>query len=90
MMKTQTTGVVTPFLHSNGTSKKELLDLRKAAYRALIPVAGALKRMAPNGRDYYPDPGRMERAVAQHTRRIEVVRALMEELEQEAIAIDQL
>jgi hypothetical protein len=68
----------------NGTSRQELLALRKTTYRAVHAAVLAVQQMAPNGRDYYPDPGRFERAQAQHQRRLAILRALLEECVLEA------
>lgn len=75
--------IIMPFVHMNGTSKNELLELREKAYSALDSAMDALKEMAPNGRDYYPDPGRMEKAVEQHRRRMKAITDIMAELEKE-------
>jgi len=79
--------IVTPIVHLNGTSKDALLEQREDVYQALRTVECALCQMAPNGRDYYPEPGRMEKAQAQHKRRMGMVGMLLEEIEAEACAI---
>lgn len=80
--------LVIPFVHLNGTSKSELLALREQVYAALDEAAAALRQMAPNGRDYYLEPGRFEEAVAQHDSRIKAIRDIMAELEKECEAIN--
>lgn len=80
--------IVVPIVHDNGTSKRCLLEYREAAYSSLQDALESLKEMSPNGRDYYPDPGRFEKAVAQHTRRMRVITDLMVELEAECAAIN--
>lgn len=73
--------VIHPIVHMNGTSADELIDLRSNAWDALRKALDMLKRMAPNGRDYYPEPGRMDLAHEQHDRRLRTVCNLMNELE---------
>ena len=80
--------VVVPIVHMNGTSRAELLKLRKAAYLALREAEKALMQMSPNGRDYYPEPGLMEKALTQHDRRLKTVAGLMDELVIEADRIE--
>lgn len=82
--------VVVPVVHLNGTSAKELLELREDAFLALDKARDALCKMAPNGRDYYPDPGRMDKALAQHERRLRSVTDLMGEVETECVKILEL
>lgn len=81
--------IVLPIVHLNGTSAESLINARDEAYRALSDALMAFREVAPNGRDYYPDPGRMERAVAQHQRRCETIYGLMLELEYEVGEIEE-
>lgn len=54
-----------PCIHPNGTSKNELLAALSNASLALDAAFVALKKTAPNGRDYYPlGPEAMRNAVA--------------------------
>ena len=80
--------IVTPIVHLNGTSKAMLLEELDGAYRALDDALCAMAQAAPNGRDYYPEPGRMEKAVAQHERRMRTIRDLRDELEREVGMIE--
>jgi len=80
--------IVTPIVHLNGTSKEALLEQREVVYQALRTVERALCQMAPNGRDYYPEPGRMDKAQAQHERRMGMVKTLLDEVMEEACSID--
>ena len=80
--------VVTPVIHFNGTSACELVRLRSDAYDAIQEAARVLANMAPNGRDYYPKPGLMDKAVAQHQRRMQTLRDLMQEIENEIATIE--
>jgi len=81
---------IIPFVHMNGTSLNELLALRENFYSALDAAYTALKQMAPNGRDFYPDPGRMERALEQHRRRQQAIQDLQKEIELECELINEL
>lgn len=82
--------ITVPIIHPNGTSRKELLDLRENAYAALEHALDALKRMTPNGRDYYPaGPCLLNGALLQHQRRLQAVHGIMEELEEECRQINE-
>jgi hypothetical protein len=79
-MTTTEIAIVHPIVHLNGTSREELIELRCKTYAAINDAYAVLKRMAPNGRDYYPEPGLMDLAVAQHTRRMQTLDDLLKEL----------
>ena len=83
-------GLILPIVHLNGTSRESLLEDREKLYTALREADRALAQAGPNGRDFYPEPGLMEKAVAQHRRRQATLAGLIAEIEAEAIAIDQL
>lgn len=89
-MAINTESIVLPIVHLNGTSRETLQDTRSETYRALDDALSALKRMAPNGRDYYVSPGLMEAAQKQHERRMQAITDLMDEIEYECneIAFD--
>lgn len=73
--------LVAPHVHLNGTSKAELLEQLENIYTALGEAYDAVKRSAPNGRDYYPlPPDAMEAAREQHVRRLTVIDSLRNEL----------
>ena len=76
----RTVEVVTPIVHLNGTGKGDLEQVRLDVYDALGAALDALRQMAPNGRDYYPEPGRMDRAVEQHERRMRMISGLQDEI----------
>jgi hypothetical protein len=78
---------VTPIVHLNGTSLESLLEQREHVYCKLGDVFEALKQMAPNGRDYYAEPGRLDKAEEQHRRRMLAVQVLQDEIEAEMTAI---
>jgi cell division protein FtsB len=48
-----------------------------------------MKRAAPNGRDYYVEPGLLQKAEEQHRRRLQVIHDLREELETEVQQLDE-
>ena len=77
-----------PAVHMNGTSGTQLMGQLEEVERHLSAAFDALKRAAPNGRDYYVIPERdrrpaLEVAEIVHTRRLDVVYALMSELSDE-------
>lgn len=80
--------ITTPIIHLNGTPKQMLLDQLNNAYRKIDEAIYALRRAAPNGRDYYPEPGRMDWAVEQHDRRMRALCDLLSEIECEIQMID--
>ena len=75
--------IIAPIIHLNGTSAEHLLNHLFDAYNGLQDAYERLKLCAPNGRDFYPEPGRMDKAEAQHRRRLQTVHDLMNELERE-------
>lgn len=79
--------VVSPIIHLNGTSKQRLLDALSEAYWAVGQAMDKLRHCAPNGRDYYPEPGRMERACEQHDMRGRYLKAVLDSLQAEVDAI---
>lgn len=83
------TNVVVPIVHLNGTGKEELLRQRLVFYEALREAEKKLCDMTPNGRDYYVEPGRMEKANAQHRQRLLTLAGLLAEIELEIDSIDQ-
>lgn len=82
------TDVVLPIVHLNGTSKDRLMANLNNVWDALDKVFHAMREASPNGRDYYPDPGRMDLAVAQHRRRMQMITDLQQELTEEIEGID--
>jgi hypothetical protein len=90
MQATPATEPVLPIVHLNGTTRTELVELRANCVDSLREAGRMLAAMAPNGRDYYPEPGRMDRAVEQHDRRMNALRELINEIEAEMLAVDRL
>ena len=82
-----TTAWPIPIIHRNGTSRDVLLTQRSDFGAALRAALVALADMAPNGRDFYPEPGRLERALAVHRKREMVLREMLSYVQDEAEAI---
>lgn len=76
-----------PIVHMNGTSADRLMESLSDVCDAAQKTYEALKQAAPNGRDYYQEPGRMEKAEAQHRWRMMLLDALQKSVEQEMDAI---
>jgi len=73
--------LIVPSVHLNGTSREELTEQLEAAAAAVQEAIGALRRAAPNGRDYYPQgPQMIGRAIEQHTVRMDHLRTVLREL----------
>ncbi len=81
--------IVHPFVHLNGTSRKELLSLRQDARLAIKAAQQALADMGPNARDYYPIPGSWELALAQHGQRVTLLAELYKAIEEEAYKLQE-
>jgi hypothetical protein len=79
----EVTQPILPIIHLNGTSADQLLDDYGRFYDLLYKALDRIGLISPNPRDYYPEPGRMDKAVAQYERRCDTLRALMHEVEQE-------
>lgn len=79
--------VVTPIVHRNGTSPGELLQQRSELRIALAAVLGKLEAAAPDGRDYYPEPGKINDAIRQHAARVATINAMMRDIEVEMESI---
>lgn len=63
--------MITPTIHLNGTSRETLLAQATNATEALTDAIEAMRAMAPNGRDYYPQGDNAIRAAIQeHSARI--------------------
>ena len=70
-----------PTIHHNGTPREQLIDQVETAVCAMTDAITALERMAPNGRDYYPQgPEAITEAVAEHRARLSKARDLVKEL----------
>jgi queuine/archaeosine tRNA-ribosyltransferase len=77
-----------PTIHSNGTSRAELMAQLEAAHSALDVAIGALEQACPNGRDYYPQgAAAIQEALRQHANRLHNLTAVSLELRKIAEAI---
>jgi len=78
--------MITPTINFNGNSIDDLVKPRLTAMDHLMDAIEALKQVTPNGRDYlYMSACHADRAI--HYSRMEVLRALREELMREAVYI---
>lgn len=77
-----------PTVHRNGTAYEDLFEQVMIAREALEGAVKALRRMSPNGCDYYlqGEVAIME-ASSQHSDRIRAVEKILEELYEVAIGI---
>jgi len=73
-----------PTIHLNGTSKDSLIEGLCEASQSLNDAYDALKRTAPNGRDYYPQgPLALDAATDEHMgrlRRLDEIKREIDEL----------
>jgi len=73
--------LIVPCVHMNGTSKFELVLQLEDTYLAIGNAIDALKKAAPNARDYYVyDSGAYEEAREQHFDRMERLYRVQNEL----------
>jgi hypothetical protein len=82
-----------PAIHLNGTGRAGLQDNLARAHRALDAALTALAAAGPNRRDYYilPDADAHWRAaLAEHERRLDAVRALLDDVTADALALDEI
>ena len=82
--------MISPVIHPNGDRKDTLLRNLQDAYRAVSQAITALRECAPNGRNCYPAPGRMEAAIAQYKRRQTLLEEVRASLAEEAKMIEKL
>lgn len=89
MAKKPKVEVVAPIIHMNGSSKDRLIEALSNAYDKFSEAYDALRQCAPNGRDYYLEDGRFDKARDQHIRRLGAVAGVMESLDAEMTAIQE-
>ena len=82
--------IVTPIIHPNGDSAEVLLTNLKEAFRAVRAAIEAVYSCAPNGRNYYPEPGRFKRALVQNDERLAKLLAVKQSIRDEAIALQRI
>jgi hypothetical protein len=74
--------MMTPTIHSNGTSRQELVRQLEEACNAIRQAERALAEAAPNGRDYYPQgDDAIKAAQQQHFQRQDRLQSVRSELE---------
>tara|TARA_Y100000310_G_C20285717_1_gene624766 strand:+ start:230 stop:493 length:264 start_codon:yes stop_codon:yes gene_type:complete len=73
-----------PTLHLNGSGQQNLYDQFSDATEALRNAIETMRRMTPNGRDYYVqgDADCYREAMAQHEARVLKVSGVLEEIEE--------
>jgi len=80
--------MITPTIHTNGTSGERLLEQQLKAIAALRAAMAAMEEAYPNGRDYYPQgPSAINEATIEHSARMRAVSAVLNQYEQIAEAI---
>lgn len=79
-----------PILNLNGTSAEMLLEQRHKLAQALELARSDLREAAPNGRDWQTvrDPATFKAAQAEHARRDDALRLLIDVVRAEIEAID--
>jgi hypothetical protein len=80
-----------PTIHMNGTSKRQLVEQLTDVSVRLDVAYEAMKKAAPNGRDYYPQgPEAMDRALVEFAKRLKAIDAVKEDIDAFINAIDEL
>lgn len=87
-MLTENANVIFPCVHFNGTPKSRLIENLCEVRQKLNETYEALKQAGPNGRDYYPVPGLMDKAIEQHRQRQLALDSLLASIDAEIDAID--
>jgi hypothetical protein len=80
--------MILPTVHSNGTSREQLVELRLDVVRALGVAIMALTQACPHARDFYPqESGAYDFARGVWQGRLNVLHEMKEELRSEALQI---
>lgn len=80
--------VTFPVVHLNGTAKEDLIGNLSQVWDALEEARNKMKQAVPNGRDYYPAPGRLTEAMRQHRERLLAIDAIQNSIQSEIDAIE--
>lgn len=80
---------ILPIVHLNGTSREELIQVRRDAARSVFDAISAVAAMSPNGRDYYPVRGLFDQARDQHARRLKALDEIYNEILAEAMTLSE-
>ena len=87
-MKTEMVGV--PTVHLNGTSADSLVNQRLEVVESLRDTLNAIGQAWPHGRDYYVQgPNALEEAQDLWQGRVEVLKTMVADITQEALAIQE-
>jgi len=80
---------ILPIVNNNGTSREELIQLRRNVREGLDHALNELRLMYPHGRDYQTDPTgeQFKLAQKQHDRRVKTISDLRNEIQDEALAL---
>jgi hypothetical protein len=71
-----------PTIHLNGTSKDDLLNALHNLASTLNVAGYEMEKVAPNGRDYYPQgPDAIREALAEHIDRAQRLKAIENEID---------
>lgn len=74
------TKLTLPTIHLNGTSRSVLMKDYRTALDAVNNAVNATQETGPNGRDYYPVDGSMQKALAENRARVDRLVAVRDEL----------
>lgn len=77
------TDPVLPIVHMNGTSQRELLNLRQEVVHHLLQTLAHLSQMTPHMRDYYLEEGRFTAASSQHDGRLLALTKVLSSVQRE-------
>lgn len=72
-----------PHVHLNGTDRASLIADKSNQWTAVKNALYALQRTGPHMRDYYPEPGLWDDAIAEHESRLTVLADLLDDIEAE-------
>lgn len=82
--------MIKPTIHMNGTSPQDLLEGYSDAMEKVSDAVCALKNVAPNGRDYYPQgDAALSQAIREHNERVKAVELVLQELTDLALHCDE-
>jgi len=79
-----------PTIHLNGSSRQRLVEDAQTAYSALNAALETLCAMRPHQRDYYVSPDTWAPASEEHSRRIETVLQVRDEIAHWAVDVQNL
>lgn len=82
-----TDNLMRPIINLNGTSPEALIDARIEARTACLALMAALGGTQPNGRDYIGHPDAYKRDLAIYSARFVALDKLLNDLGEEALAI---